>query len=70
MVVGALGMILHRKIGRLIFLITSISLIPLNIVNGISVMLAPEALLSHISTSLEAAALSIAYFSPLKDKFW
>ena len=68
--IGALGMLLHRKAGRLIFLIVSICLIPINILNGVNVTLAPEALLSHISTSLEAVTLSMAYFSPLKDKFW
>jgi len=68
--VGALGMILMRKIGRLIFLFSVIILIPLSILGGFVVLSPPEVLLGYMTTILEVFALSLAYFSPLREKFW
>ena len=68
--VGALGMLLMRRLGRFIFLISVVLLIPLNILAGFTVISPPEALLSHVVTSSEAVVLTLAYFSPLKERFW
>ena len=68
--IGALGMLLMRKLGRLIFLCTVIILMPISILTGFVVQSPPEVFLGYVTTSLEAFVLTLAFFSPIREKFW
>ena len=66
----SLGMYLYRKIFRTAFLLLLTTITIISSLTGVSVITGVDVMLNDITSILDGAVLAMAYFSPIKDKFY
>ena len=70
MVTGYIGMLLFRKLFRLWFVSLIVIGLILSPIFGMSILTGIEAFIFDTSTILSGFVIALAYFTPLKDKFY
>jgi hypothetical protein len=70
MVIGYVGMLLFRKLFRLWFVSLIVISLILSPLFGMSIITGIEVFIIDTSTILSGFVIALAYFTPLKDKFY